>query len=162
MLRLSETQYGVLAGLTVYAVPQVLAATAPISLVAVQVGTLVKLVRVLMLGPVVLTLSLARRIFAASGQPRARPNVWRLVPWFIVGFLALAGSRSAGVVPDAALAPVSLVSGGLTVVAMAALGLGVDLRVIGRVGPRVPSAVGVSLVGRVVLSLLLMRLLRIA
>ena len=29
LLRLSETQYGVLAGLTVYAVPQVLAATAP-------------------------------------------------------------------------------------------------------------------------------------
>ena len=47
-----------LAGLTVYAVPQVLAATAPVGLVAVHVGTLVKLVRVLMLGPVVLALSL--------------------------------------------------------------------------------------------------------
>ena len=43
-----------LAGLTVYAVPQVLAATAPLGAVAVQIGTLVKLVRVLMLGPVVL------------------------------------------------------------------------------------------------------------
>ncbi len=51
-------QYGVLAGLTVYAVPQVLAATAPVAALSVQVGTLVKLVRVLMLGPVVLVLSL--------------------------------------------------------------------------------------------------------
>ena len=51
LLHLSLLQYGVLAGLTVYAVPQVLAATAPIGAVAVQLGTLVKLVRVLMLGP---------------------------------------------------------------------------------------------------------------
>ena len=48
---LSDNQYGVLAGLTVYAVPQVLAATVPVSLLSTQVGTLVKLVRVLMLGP---------------------------------------------------------------------------------------------------------------
>ncbi len=48
---LSDHQYGVLAGLTVYAVPQVLAATVPVSLLSTQVGTLVKLVRVLMLGP---------------------------------------------------------------------------------------------------------------
>jgi uncharacterized integral membrane protein (TIGR00698 family) len=50
-LHLSGTQYGALAGLTVYAVPQVLAATAPIGTIAIQMGTLVKLVRVLMLGP---------------------------------------------------------------------------------------------------------------
>jgi uncharacterized membrane protein YadS len=56
LLHLSGLQYGVLAGLTVYAVPQVLAATAPLGMVAVQMGTLVKLVRVLMLGPVVLVL----------------------------------------------------------------------------------------------------------
>ena len=55
---MSDNQYGVLAGLTVYAVPQVLAATIPVSLLSTQVGTLVKLVRVLMLGPVVLIFSL--------------------------------------------------------------------------------------------------------
>ncbi len=54
MLQLSLTQYGVLAGLTVYAVPQVLAATLPIGALSNQVGTVIKLVRVLMLGPVVL------------------------------------------------------------------------------------------------------------
>jgi uncharacterized membrane protein YadS len=52
------TQYGVLAGLTVYAVPQVLAATLPIGALSNQVGTVVKLVRVLMLAPVVLGFSL--------------------------------------------------------------------------------------------------------
>jgi uncharacterized membrane protein YadS len=57
LLHLSANQYGILAGLTVYAVPQVLAATVPAGLASTQVGTLVKLVRVLMLGPVVVGLS---------------------------------------------------------------------------------------------------------
>ena len=61
LLHMTGLQYGVLAGLTVYAVPQVLAAAAPLGAAAVQIGTLVKLVRVLMLGPVVLGLSLLTR-----------------------------------------------------------------------------------------------------
>ena len=55
---LSAAASGALAGLTVYAVPQVLAAAGPMGSAAVQIGTLVKLVRVLMLGPVVAVLSL--------------------------------------------------------------------------------------------------------
>src|SRR3984885_2354256 len=67
ILQLSLTQYGVLAGLTVYAVPQVLAATLPIGALSNQVGTVIKLVRVLMLGPVVLGLALlVRRVRPAS------------------------------------------------------------------------------------------------
>ncbi len=61
LLGLSAAQYGVLAGLTVYAVPQVLAATVPAGLVATQIGTLVKLVRVLTLGPIVVGFSLFGR-----------------------------------------------------------------------------------------------------
>ena len=73
VLLLSLTQYGVLAGLTVYAVPQVLAATLPIGALSNQVGTVVKLVRVLMLGPVVLCLSLLTRPPARrAGRSRAR------------------------------------------------------------------------------------------
>ncbi len=37
---LTEVQYGVLAGLSVYAVPQVLAATMPIGIVSTQIGLL--------------------------------------------------------------------------------------------------------------------------
>ncbi|EEX86495.1 membrane protein [Brucella ceti B1/94] len=76
LLGLSFTQYGILAGLTVYAVPQVLAATAPVSLLSVQLGTLVKLVRVLMLGPVILVFALI------SGNKNAdvKPGFFQLVP----------------------------------------------------------------------------------
>ena len=92
VLDLSAGQYGVLAGLTVYAVPQVLAATAPFGSLSMQVGTLVKLLRVLMLGPVVLLLSVGMRGNAGTDPVRTgvpwRPG--RFIPWFIIGFLLAA------------------------------------------------------------------------
>lgn len=156
-LALSEHSYGVLAGLTVYAVPQVLAATLPVGPLAAQVGTLVKLVRVLMLGPVVLILSLltaklreeadeAAPAVTAGDRPRpGRPPLHRLVPWFIIGFLALAAARSFGLIPEAMLQPIARVATWLTILSMAALGLGVDVRTVASAGPRVTLVVTLSL-----------------
>lgn len=159
LLHMQQFEYGILAGLTVYAVPQVLAATVPVGLVAVQIGTLVKLVRVLMLGPLVTVLSLgaARR----SGGSGRRMSVNQMVPWFILGFLVLAGLRSAGALPGAALPYVAWTSGMLTIVSMAALGLGVDVRTVAKAGPAVTATVVVSLLGLVVVSLGLIHLLGI-
>lgn len=160
-LGLSFYQYGVLAGLTVYAVPQVLAATFPVSTLSGQVGTLVKLVRVLMLGPVVVFFSVRhqRTGTAAAGRPALR--LTRLVPWFIVGFLALAVLRSAGAIPPAVAAPARALSGWLTIAAMAALGLGVDLRAIARAGRPVVLTVTGSLAVLLVLAVTLIRVLGI-
>jgi len=160
LLGLTATQYGILAGLTVYAVPQVLAATIPAGLVATQIGTLVKLMRVLMLGPVVVGLSLLAPRFRkdAGAGTRRRFNVLKLVPWFILGFLLLAAIRSFGLVPDLAVGPVARTAGLLTVVSMAALGLGVDVRVIGRVGGRVTAAVTLSLLLLLTISIGLIRI----
>lgn len=159
LAHLSAAQFGVLAGLTVYAVPQVLAATAPVAAASVQVGTLVKLMRVLMLGPVVLVLSLAAGSEARSAGTAARRRLHRLVPWFIIGFLAMAALRSLGLLPEAVLGPISAVAGLLTVVSMAALGLGVDVRTVARAGVRVASAVTLSLLLIGSISLGLIRLL---
>src|SRR5262249_21357332 len=57
VLHLSDARYGVIAGMTVYAVPQVLAATLPVSAAAGAMATLVKLTRVLLLGPLVVAMS---------------------------------------------------------------------------------------------------------
>jgi len=146
--------YGALAGLTVYAVPQVIAAAAPMGARAVQIGTLVKLVRVLMLGPVCIALSLAK----GRGRTGATPPLHKLVPWFIVGFLALVAARSAGVVPHAALAPIAAAATMLTVISMAALGLSTDLKAVAQAGGRVTLAVCLSLVVLIALSLALLRL----
>jgi uncharacterized integral membrane protein (TIGR00698 family) len=160
ILNLSLTQYGVLAGLTVYAVPQVLAATLPIGALSNQVGTVVKLVRVLMLGPVVLGLSIFARNLR-GGEAAAAPQRWpalrELVPWFIVGFLALATIRSLGLIPDAMVAPVRAVAALLTTIAMAALGLGVDIRTVAKAGVRVTVAVTASLIVLGVISFALIR-----
>ena len=159
VLHLSALQYGALAGLTVYAVPQVLAATMPIGPVAVQLGTLVKLVRVLMLGPVVLTLSVVTQRRSADGAKADWPPLHKLVPWFIIGFLLLAAARSAGLVPPAALAPVASLTNILTIIAMAALGLGTDVRTVARAGVRVTATVTLSLILLGAISFGLIRLL---
>ena len=157
LMALSEAQYGILAGLTVYAVPQVLAATVPVGLVSVQIGTLVKLVRVMMLGPVVAAIALgARKLQRGEGQS-AQLGLFRAVPWFIVGFFVLAACRSFALIPDAALPTIQTVASVLTVLSMAALGLGVDLRVIREVGGKVTAAVTLSLVFLIGASLVLVR-----
>jgi uncharacterized integral membrane protein (TIGR00698 family) len=174
LLSLTHMQFGVLAGLTVYAVPQVLAATAPAGAAAVQIGTLVKLVRVLMLGPVVLGLSLltsrlrdapdetAPHITAGDRPKPGRPPLHKLVPWFILGFLALAGLRSAGLVPHATLAPIASTANLLTIISMAALGLGTDLKVVANAGIRVTATVCLSLLLLGIISLLLIHMIGIA
>jgi uncharacterized integral membrane protein (TIGR00698 family) len=156
-LALSEYQYGVVAGLTVYAVPQVLAATLPVSLLSGQVGTLVKLTRVLMLGPIVLGLSVAMRRGGATSHRGVA--LGRMVPWFIVGFLLLAGVRATGLVPDAAVVWAGRISSALTVVAMAALGLGVDVRVLARVGGAVTATAVGALMLLLAISIALVRML---
>jgi len=160
LLHLTDLQYGVLAGLTVYAVPQVLAATVPLGVVAVHVGTLVKLVRVLMLGPVVLSLSLLNRRSNTAKMAGKLP-LHKLVPWFIVGFLALAALRSADLVPHFALAPLAGAANVLTILSMAALGLGTDLKVVAGAGARVGAAVTLSLILLGVFSFALIRALGI-
>ncbi len=162
LLDLSVTQYGALAGLTVYAVPQVLAATMPIGTAATQIGTLIKLVRVLMLGPVILGLSLLiHRRSNAKGQS-GFPPLHRLVPWFILGFVAMMALRSFDLVPHVAMEPVALITNLLTVISMAALGLGVDVRAVAKAGGRVTAAVTGSLIVLGGISYGLIRLLGMA
>ncbi|MEO7564324.1 MAG: putative sulfate exporter family transporter [Sphingomicrobium sp.] len=170
-LALTEQSYGLLAGLTVYAVPQVLAATLPVGALAVQVGTLVKLVRVLMLGPVVLALSLlapalrdetaeaAGQVTAGNSPRPGRPPLHKLVPWFIIGFILLAGARSFGLIPQALLQPLATVASWLTILAMAALGLGVDMRAVAKAGPRVTLVVTLSLLALAAMALALIHAL---
>jgi uncharacterized integral membrane protein (TIGR00698 family) len=156
VLGLDDYQYGALAGMTVYAVPQVIAATFPVGRLSGEVGTLVKLVRVLLLGPVILFFTFRNR---KVGEQKLKAG--SVVPWFIAGFLLLAAARSLGFIPAEVAGPVREVSRWMTVLAMAALGLGVDVRVLGRVGPRVVAAVTASLVVLIALSATLIFALRI-
>jgi len=147
-------QYGVFAGLTVYAVPQVIAATAPVSVLSVGVGTLTKLIRVLMLGPTIFGIALVTRRCAT-----AWPGIGKLLPWFIVGFLLAMGLRSFSLIPESLQAPIALLANALTVVSMAALGLSVDLRAVAASGGRVIAGATLSLLAMGCLAYLMVRLI---
>lgn len=169
MLHMTQIAYGALAGLTVYAIPQVLAATAPAGAAAMHIGTLVKLIRVLMLGPVCVALSLVSSKLreepdepaphvTAGDRPRGgRPPIHQLVPWFVIGFVVMIGVRSAGLVPALLLAPIGTAASTFTVISMGALGLGVDVRAVSRAGAPVTATVILSLLALGSVSFLLIR-----
>jgi uncharacterized integral membrane protein (TIGR00698 family) len=161
-LGLSHYQYGVLAGLSVYAVPQVLAAAFAVSALSGQVATVVKLARVLMLGPVVAFFAVrGSRADRRSPLVASRASRPVLVPWFVIGFIALATLRSVAVIPESAASLTKVVAGWLTIAAMAALGLSVDFSSIKRVGARVVIAAAGSLATLITLAILLIRVLAI-
>jgi len=165
-LQMSDVRYGVLAGLTVYAVPQVLAATLPVGAVANQAGTLIKLVRVLMLGPVCLGLAILTAVRGREGEaattPRRGVAIHQLVPWFIIGFLLMMAARSLDLIPATVLPALGQTATVLTVLSMAALGLTTDARVVARSGVRIALVVVLSLLAMIGLALGLIWLLALA
>jgi uncharacterized integral membrane protein (TIGR00698 family) len=142
-LGLSLSQYGVIAGITVYAVPQVLAATAPVGVLSVQIGTLVKLIRVLMLGPVLFLLGFAMKMRGADAPGRSGRSV---VPWFILGFFGMIALRSEGLISTSLADMMASVASILTTLAMAALGLSVNVRAFLHAGGRVMLAATCSVI----------------
>jgi uncharacterized membrane protein YadS len=99
-----------------------------------------------------------RRQADAPDAERRLPPLKDLVPWFITGFLLLALLRSLGFFPPELVRFLRTIAGVLTTIAMAALGLGVDVRVVAKAGLRVASAVTLSLVVLGVISFALIRL----
>jgi len=112
-LGLTDQQFGMWAGASVHEVGQVVAAASPAGATVVAVAVVVKLTRVVMLAPVVATVSVLQRMKSpAASDGSARTP---LVPLFVLGFLACVALRSSGALPDASL-------GWITHVQVAALG----------------------------------------
>ena len=83
------------------------------------------------------------------------------MPWFIIGFILLATLRSTGLLPAEFAEPVREISRWLTIAAMAALGLGVDIRAVSKVGRPVALAVIGSLISLLVVATILISVLGI-
>ena len=155
---LSDAAFGLFAGAGVHDSAQAIASGFLYSQAAGEAATVVKLTRTVFLIPVVLVLGFTRRGAGGSRTPRGLAGA---VPWFALGFVALAVVRSAGdaIFGDAAAWATTVAAGGevatfLIVVAMAAIGLSTDLGRLRRIGPK-PFAVGFAAavaVGAVALS----------
>lgn len=131
---INHYQYGVVVGMAVYAVPQVVAAAFAVSTLSAEIATLVKLMRVMFLGPVVLATGLVMKL---RNQHQTGVKRSQLLPWFVIGFFLLLAFRSLGAIPDGAIDPLRQTGKALTVWAMAGLGLGVEFAAIRHVGLRV-------------------------
>ena len=123
---------GIFIGATVHDVAQVVGAGFSVSEETGNVATLVKLLRVVMLAPVVVIAALAIRSFANGGEIDGRRPP--LVPVFVLGFVVLAALRSAGLVPELLVQVASEASRWLLVIAIAAVGLKTQPRDILKVG----------------------------
>ncbi|MGE8217429.1 MAG: YeiH family protein [Stenotrophomonas maltophilia] len=121
VMPMSEQAYGVFTGSTVHEVAQVVAAGRAVSEGAADTAVIAKMVRVMMLAPflVALSLLLARGGSAQPGAARAKI----VVPWFAFGFVAVAGLNSLHLLPAAWVAIAIDVDTVLLAMAMAALGL---------------------------------------
>ena len=112
---------GIFIGATVHDVAQVVGAGFSVSEETGNVATLVKLLRVIMLAPVVVVAALVIRTVATAQEAEGkRPP---LVPFFVIGFVALAALRSTGLVPEIIVEIASEASRWLLVVAIASVGL---------------------------------------
>ncbi len=138
-LGLSPTQYGLLTGSTLQEVGQVIAAASAGTDSALDTATLTKLTRVALLAPALLIASSwlrirdARQIVTTDSdtlQTRRQP----LVPLFLIGFLLVGVLNSLGAFALSVSSALQQLSVLLTTMAMAGIGLGVDLKAVQRVG----------------------------
>ncbi len=131
-LGLDDPGIGLFLGGTIHDVAQVVGAGFSVSESAGEVATLVKLIRVAMLAPVVVVISLTVRRQAGAGAAGGpRPP---LLPGFVAGFLALAALNSAGMIPTPFLSALAGLSGWALLTAIAAVGMRTSLRRIVDVG----------------------------
>jgi uncharacterized membrane protein YadS len=149
---MSDPVFGTWAGLAVNDTAQVVATGYAFSPGAGDVATVVKLTRNLAILPVLLGATWFVARAAASGDAGATATagptpsrlalVSRAVPWFVVGFVVVAGLRSAGLldipVPGGeTLADLcSTVAALLILVALAGVGMATDVRSLRAVGGR--------------------------
>jgi len=140
LLGMPSRAAGLWVGVSIHEVAQVVAAAGTIGHGALQGAVIVKLARVVMLAPVMAVLAWqVRRRMPADTQMERPP----IVPLFVVGFLAMMGVASMHLLSKPVLADLKLVQTALLAAAMFALGLGVRMRTLVRVGP-LPFVLGLA------------------
>ncbi|RJF90179.1 putative sulfate exporter family transporter [Oleomonas cavernae] len=131
LLGLDARHYGLWAGSAIHEVGQAVAAACLDSAESGYFGAIAKLARVAMLAPLILLLALGAR-----SKGRRADNARVPVPWFVAGFVGLVGLNSIGALPPAVAALGADGSRILLAMALAAIGLEIDLRALAGMGLR--------------------------
>lgn len=132
---------GIFLGATIHDVAQVVGAGYSISPEVGDAAVLSKLLRVAMLLPVVIAISLVVR---HRLQPGAQRGGDALLPMFLLGFVALVVAGSLGLIPDRVAMALNEVARACLVVAIAAVGLKTSPLEMKKVGARAILLLGVE------------------
>jgi uncharacterized integral membrane protein (TIGR00698 family) len=138
-LSITPFAYGIFTGSTVHEVAQVVAAGRAVAEIAANTAVITKLVRVMMLAPFLVLLSayLSRNSdeAAAPAASAAPSHSWRgIIPWFALGFIAVAGINSMAVLPHSFVSAAIDVDTLILATAMAALGVSTQVSAIRAAG----------------------------
>ncbi len=138
---ISATQFGVYTGSTMHEVAQVVAAGHAVSPETENAAVIAKMLRVMMLAPFLLVLS----IFISRGTAESGASAQRIVfPWFALMFIVVALFNSFHLLPLPLVAAVNSLDNVLLAMAMAALGLSTRISQLVKAGTR-PFVLGLLL-----------------
>lgn len=117
-LALSDTQAGFLIGASIHDVAQAIGGGFSFSPQAGEVATIVKLTRVALLAPMLMLVGLW--LARAGGGDAAKRRIPLRLPWFILGFLALAALNSLVALPRPAVDAANMAAQALLLLAIVA------------------------------------------
>jgi uncharacterized integral membrane protein (TIGR00698 family) len=131
-LVLPQPVFGLWTGVAVHDTSQVIATSTAYGSQALDVATVVKLIRNALMAPLLFLIAMgwaSRRTDAvgADAVGSARHGVRRAVPLFVVGFLALAALRTIGLIDADQAATLDVAARDLILVALAAVGMSIHL-----------------------------------
>ncbi|MGG4491468.1 YeiH family protein [Metabacillus idriensis] len=143
-INLTPYGFGAFSGGTLHEVAHVIAAASIGGTEAEDMAIIVKLTRVALLVPAALIVGILFREKKTDGTPSSLP-----IPWFILGFLFMSGLNTAGIASEETAAFIVFLSYLLIGMAMAGLGLNVNLKSFKKLGAK-PLIAGLT--GSLVLS----------
>lgn len=139
-LGLSDVMYGLWSGTAVNDTSSVVAAGFAFSEAAGNYATMVKLTRTLAIIPTVIIFALVnmhlkKKENRTAQNEKINVNMKSIIPWFILGFLAMSLLNSVGVIPVAVSSVLKEISKFLMVAALAAIGLNTNFKEMKKAGP---------------------------
>lgn len=134
LLQMTDTTFGTWAGTAINDTSQVVTAGFIYSESAGNVATVVKLTRNLFMAPVIIIMGLLYNRGQAEGSRKVGFNLKNAFPFFILGFIAMAILRTAGVFPAEVVQLLKTISDFLIVVCIAGVGLNTSFKAMKNVG----------------------------
>lgn len=126
-LAIPQPSFGLWAGVAVHDTSQVIATSAAYGPGALDVATVVKLIRNAIMAPLLFVIATAWAARGEDAGDSVRRGVRRAVPLFVLGFLALAALRTIGVIGADQAATLDVIARTLILVALAAVGMSIHV-----------------------------------